>query len=242
MILKKITIQIHAAISVVILLFMVYGCGEEAKHSTPIKVVARPGSVAVVPFRQSVEGSPKRALSLVPAHALIDPNSLYQGARVLQSNLNLHNSGVVRGQLLILVPPTAQGDIPFSLSASGGGRGQSASAVSFKTQPVKVTLTVKGEPVSESPPSLAGDWQNKNDTWNFSAAPERKLTKRYASGEEKVEVYDIYPDSTGRWLLVCVNPKDGTYWVELGKEGSLSVAHPGKAFKPFATMTPLPSN
>ena len=221
------------------ILLMVCGCSEKDQHPMSINVGARPGSIAVIPFRQPVEGLPKRALSLVPAHAWTDPDSLPLGARVIQSNLNLHGSGNVTGSLLIFLPPTARGDITFSVSASGDGRGQTASKVSFKTKPMNVTLTVEGDAIAESPPSLAGDWRNKDDIWNFSAPPVRKLTKHYATGEEKVEHYDIYPDGAGRWFLVGVNPKDGAYWIDLDKEGALSVAHPGTEFRPFATMTRL---
>ena len=237
---KMFSTPIRAAISVATLMLMVCGCSDENKYPTSIKVVARPGSVAVIPFRQPVEGSPKRALSLVPARAWIKPDSLSQGARVIQSNLSLHGSGNVSGQLLIFLPPTAHGDITFSVSASGDGRGQRASIVSFKTKSMNVTLTVDGDEVAESPPSLAGDWHKKKDIWNFSAPPVRKLTKRYATGEKKVEPYEIYPDGAGRWYLVCVNPKDGAYWIELSKDGSLLVDRPGEKFQPSTPMTRVP--
>ena len=237
------TFSKSAAFVSAIVLLALAGCSGEDKYPPSIDLAARPGSVAVVPFDQRVEGAPKRALSYVPARAWIDPDPLPQGARVLQINLNLFGSGDVSGSILVFVPPEARGDVAFSVSASGDGRGQSASIVPFKTDSVDVTLAVDGEPLTEDPPSLVGDWHDEGgDIWRFSGPPSQVLTKVYASGEEKVEHYDIYPDGAGRWFLVCVNPKDGAYWIDVGEDGVLSVDRSGGEFEPFATLTRAPAD
>ena len=134
------------------------------------------------------------------------------------------------------MPESAAGDIAFSLAASGGGRGQTGSAVYFRTETTEVTVKIKGAPVENTvPPKLAGAWTRDDQVWTVEDGRIPSLRILYPSGEEKVMRYAAYPDGAGRWFLVDYDPAGGTYWASLEGD-TLSLAHAGAQFEPFATL------
>lgn len=224
-----------AAIVAFATLTVLAGCDGAQKYPKSIEVSTRPGAAVVVPFKQRVKGAPKRALGTIAASPLIDPNPLPQDAKLLHSSLYLFGSGDVGGDILIYVPETASGELTFSLTASGDGRGQGASLVFFKTETTDVTVKVEGTPPSDAAPSLAGAWTHEGQVWTFEGGQVSSLRILYPSGEEEIMHYEAYPDGAGRWFLVDFNPAGVTYWVSL--EGDvLSLAHAGARFEPFATL------
>lgn len=233
---KRRSFSVGAALIVVIAAASLIGCGESQKYPRSIELAARPGAALVVPFNQRVKGAPKRAMSWVPASPLIDPKPLPQGAELLHSRLALFGGGDVSGNLLIYVPETASGDIAFSLSASGDGRGQGASLVFFKTETTDVTVKVEGTPIENTaPPNLTGAWTYDDKIWTFEDASTPTLRILYATGEEKVMRYEVWPDGAGGWFIVDVFPSGMTYWARLDDD-ALMLAHPDAQFEPFATL------
>ncbi|WDI31928.1 hypothetical protein PUV54_01835 [Hyphococcus flavus] len=232
----KRTFSLGSALIAVIAAAGVTGCSESQKYPQSIEIAARPGAALVVPFKQRVKGAPKRALGAIEASPLIDPNPLPQGAELLDSSLYLFGSGDVGGDVLIYVPETASGAFTFSLAASGDGRGQSASAVFFKTEATDVTVQIAGAPVENAPSSdLAGPWTRDDEVWTFEDGVIPSLRILYPSGEEKVMRYAAYPDGAGRWFLIDYDPAGATYWASLEGD-TLLLAHPDAQFEPFATL------
>lgn len=215
---------------------IVAGC-DDTQTSGGAEVSAQPGTAVVVAFRQPVEGAPKKALASVPAGPIVQPSPLPQGAAVLHDSFFLGGSGNIRGDLLVLVPEAATGDIAFTLAAAGRGAGQAGSIVSFKTRAVDVKIAIEGAPPQGDPPELAGIWKKNDQSWTFDGKQPPTLRIRHATGEEKAIRYQLYPDGKDRWFLV-ENRKGGTaYWIGLNDEGKLVVAHPRTDFKPFATLS-----
>ena len=209
---------------------------DDASDDTGGSINARPGTAVAIPFRQPVAGAPKKAHSIVPASAIVKPSPLPQGVTVIRESLSLHGSGDVSGTLLVLIPETAAGDLTFTLAAAGRGAGRAGSGVSFKTDAVDVRIAIAGDPPNDNPPDLAGTWTWKTQTWQFDKSAGPALRIRYSTGEEKVVRYKLYPDGQGRWFLVGIGKRDPAYWVVSNGANELAVDHPGKDFKPFATL------
>lgn len=228
--------QIAVVAGLVLLAANLAGC-DDAQKPGARDISARPGTVVVVGFRQPVEGAPKKALASVPSNPIVKPSPLPEGATVIHDSFFLGGSGNVSGDLLLLIPPEASGDIALTLAASGRGAGRAGSGVSFKTGAVDVKIAVSGAPPDSNPPKLAGTWKKNDQSWTFDGKQRPTLRIRHAPGEEKAIRYQLYRDGKDRWFLV-ENRKGGTaYWLALNGEGKLVVDHPGTDFKPFATLS-----
>lgn len=215
-------------------LVLTSGCGGP-EYPAAIQISARPGAVAVVPFDQPLRGKRQRAMSFIPVRPLVLPSPIPQKARLVYNKIALHGSGNVSGHLLIRVPEEANGDIQFSVSASGeGSRAVGGSASFFSTDNLDVTISVDGAPVETPPPDLAGEWREDDATWTFRTGRAPSLNISRASGEEKTVNYNIYPDGRGRWVLVEPGLQGLAYWIEINQAGTLLVAHLGEDFDPFA--------
>lgn len=215
------------------LLVAACGMGEPGK----IEKTVRPGSTAVFEFKAKPTDKSIRAQSYIEAHAIVDPDPLPQGAVLLHTDLLLHNSGVVSGDVLLFVPETAIGDLEFNVSASGDGRSASGGNVFFKTSQKLFQLSVEGPPVKVVAPILQGNWKSETLTWSFSDQPSHSVAVSHASGDRSVFQYELYPDGAGRWFLIDARIGGQAYWIEMDSEaGALFVSWPGTEFAPFAEL------
>lgn len=217
------------------LLLAIAGCSGST-YPTSIELQTRPGAIAVVPFDQPVNGTPKRALSYVPAMPILAPHPLPQNLEVVHSSLALYSTGDVSGRLLVFVPEDASGTINFTLAAYGDGRGQLASLVGFRTRTQNVKIIIDGVVSDALLPSLTGVWREGGRVWTFHDGRSSTLEIQNPSGETKQIRYTLYPERPGRWFLIEPDPRGAAFWVEFDGAGTLSVSHPGEDFSPFAHL------
>ncbi|MFN3231976.1 MAG: hypothetical protein ACE363_07415 [Alphaproteobacteria bacterium] len=223
--------------AITILATTLISCDEPILPPEPVKISARPGTAVVIPVDAPVRGKPVEAMGYIPAFPRLDPAPLPQNVRLLRHTLGLLGNGRVVGSVLIEVPSTAQGEITFTISATGNGSAMGGRSVFFSAQDTPATITVEGAPVTEDAPDLSGDWQADKDIWSFYPAPSRMLEIRYATGEKKTVRYLALPGADGRWFLIDTNIEGNTYWIDIdASTGTIQVAHPGGDYDPYVML------
>lgn len=214
------------------------GCTGRTYDSAVI-VDARPGTVALVPYDQPVDGKPPTVFGWLDAYPTTEPARLPEGAQVLHDSMNLHSSGDVSGHLLIHVPEQATGEIEFLLSAWSRGEGISTRAASrYTSREVPVTIHIAGSSVDVREPSLEGQWRSDNGTWTFARDDVPMLHIQTNDGDEQWLRYRLYPESDGRWYLISMSHTNAAFWIQVD-DSRLSVDWPGTDFNPFSTYERL---
>ena len=234
---KKLSVAKSAAKAAIFtFIVLAASCDQTPKYATSIELSARPGAVVIVPYDQPVRGKRQSALGYIPARVQIDPKPIPQGARVVYQSIGLHGSGDIAGDLLLQVPLDAEGEIKFSLSAFGqGNQVMGGSAAFFSTEDINVSIKVAGQPITEVPPELEGEWSDGDRTWIIQQGDLLVIKKRRADSEEKTSKAQAFSDGNGRWFLIELGGANA-YWIEYEKSGTLLISHPGDMFDPFIVL------
>ena len=133
-------------------------------------------------------------------------------------------------------PESASGDIAFSLAASGDGRGQTGSAVYFRTETTEVTEKSRARRLkTRRRRSLRARGLVTIRSGRLKTGKSPHCAFFIIRARRKSCATRAYSDGAGRWFLVDFNPAGATYWASL--EGDvLSLEHAGAQFEPFATL------
>ncbi len=221
-----------------VLLLAIVSCDDAVLPPEPVDIEARPGTAVVIPINAPIRGEPAEALGYIPAFPRLEPKPLPQGAKLLAHTVGLIGTGRVIGDLLIEIPPTAQGDISFTVSADGTGSAVSGRSVFFASQTTPVSVTVKGEAPAVEPPQLTGDWRAGDSIWTFYPGTTSLLEIKSAGEEKKSVRFVTLPDGDGRWFLVNISADGNTYWIDINDDAdTILIDHPNERFDPYLTLT-----
>ena len=226
-------------LSIAVIATLATACSDAGPRK--IELSAQPGETVVIPFDRPVKGSKTKALSFIPASPLFNPRSLPQGAELIYSSLSLFGSGNVSGHLLVHVPQDAEGDIVFTVSASGSGsRAVGGSAASFSTDDVDVTINVSGDVMEQTQPDLDGEWRDGDRVWVFQQADISTLKIKHPTGEEDLFRHKVYAGTNGRWYLIGYGIDANAYWIEVDENENLRVSVAKTEFDPYYEFTRAP--
>ena len=229
-------------LSIGVLILVIAGGGyfywtelEKEKQLYPAQISAevRPGAVVLLPISRKLTADNESGF-VINGILNTQPDQLPGGVSIIQSRVDLRRNAA-KGHVLVWAPKDVSGQARFSLAASGKADAAQGDSAEVRSLDVRVNLSVRGAPMPDAKPSLAGVWFDDDQVWRFAADGSEQLTITDRNGDSAID-FQLYPDLSGRWFLLEMDVEQPRlYWLEIDGE-VMRVAMPGTAFEEVAQL------